>query len=628
MLAICSPPQYAYPEQTKPGYANQESETGTAIVKNISRLLDVETWVAEDRFDFKHARPASEQPVSPWRQYGTVLVFLLTFVALGVNQIVVQNDPEQSDIPGYLLEALRIAEFGGILAWPGMVISGDYYQALQNPLYLLSLSPFAGHDQNFMIRAQFVSLFFGCAAIVVGYFYIQRLYSQLVAAIATAGFLATHLFIEWSTVVACESLLVLLSIGGVIAILQGFRDRRYWWLAGFLLGLAYMTKITTVFLLPGFVVAVLLTLRLEAFRTREFYGFFAAFLIASSPFMINNTIIYGNPVYHVAIDNLLNDGDGIEYYEMSIRKGAMIAAYSDSAPSKQGSRIAFQVSDIPELAGSIVRRLPREVGMFLETFSPWGLRWGPMPVRWAFGAIVVGLFLVGLRREKNIGSQIYIGATVLAFLLALSLHRPLPRYLLPIMFFVWVYAAIGGIYLFEVLSRSVKIGNKDPGALLNGAVAAGVAFLGLFIVSTKPLGDAPTSIYISPHRVELLQWMRDNIGELDRYVEGPNFRWLLRDGVFLYPPGEVRESRDRFDAFVRHHDVRYVIAEMESMHRHRYRGGQIDRQLKFEGILQFDQKRGIQELEIPDGWTKVAEDSDGIVEYIVYEVSAGTQSTG
>ena len=84
-------------------------------------------------------------------------------------------------------------------------------QALQNPLYILAITPFAELDTNFMISAKLVSLFFGALAMLVGYYFIQKFYSHLVAAIASAGFVMTHLYVEWSTLVACESLLVLLS---------------------------------------------------------------------------------------------------------------------------------------------------------------------------------------------------------------------------------------------------------------------------------------------------------------------------------------------------------------------------------------------------------------------------------
>ena len=120
--------------------------------------------------------------------------------------------------------------------------------------------------------------------------------------------------------------------------------------------------------------------------------------------------------------------------------------------------------------------------------------------------------------------------------------------------------------------------------------------------------------------------MRSTIEAEDRYVEGPNVRWLMEDGVYLFPSGPVRESRDEFRAFVDRHDVKYVIAEMDSMHKFRYRGGLIDRQLKFQGVLDFDPQAGIRELDVPENWHKVLEDQNGIVEYIVYKVKPRTES--
>ncbi|MEM7502621.1 MAG: glycosyltransferase family 39 protein [Pseudomonadota bacterium] len=596
-------------------------------MSRITNLLDVRRWVAADSYEFEHAKP--EAAASGTLKALTAAALLAAFLVIGLNQVIVHDNIEEYDIPTYLMEAVRIAEFGGVSAWPGMVVSGEYPQALQNPLYILAITPFAELDTDFMISAKLVSLFFGALAMLVGYYFIQRFYSHLVAAIASAGFVMTHLYVEWSTLVACESLLVLLSIGGILAVMKGFTARRFWVLAGFLFGLGYLTKITALFLLPGFAVAVLLTLRAEAFRCKECYLFVAAFLIGSSPFLINNAIVYGNPVYHVTIDFMFNQGGAIEYHETSMQVGSMIPRYAAEEEGGGSATILPSSGRVSELISVALKRLPREMALFAETLSPWALRWAPLPARWAFGFLVLGLFIVGLRREKNIGAQIYVAATVIFFVLVLTLHRPLPRYLLPVTFFVWVYAAMGLLYL------TGKYATKLNKRQLNQGLAAAVlaACLGTIAVFglTKPIGKNPiarvgNSAELPPHRAELLDWMRRNIGAEDRYVEGPNVRWLLEDGVYLFPSGPVRESRDEFRAFVDRHGVKYVIAEMDSMHKFRYRGGLIDRQLKFQGVLDFDQQAGIRELDVPDNWHKVLEDQNGIVEYIVYEVKPRSES--
>lgn len=596
-------------------------------VSRLARWFDVQRWVAKDSFEFTHSRP--ERNVSALLKVGTSIALLVAFLAIGLNQVVVHDNLEEYDIPAYLMEAVRIAEFGGVWAWPGMVLSGEYPQALQNPLYILAITPFAELDTDFMISAKLVSLFFGALAVLVGYFFIQKFYSHLVAALASAGFLMTHLFVEWSTLVACESLLVLLSIGGVLAVMKGFTSRKYWILAGFLFGLGYLTKITALFLLPGFVAAVFLTMRWEAFKCRECYLTVAAFFVASSPFLINNAIVYNNPVYHVTIDFMFNQGGAVAYHETSMQKGSMIPVYATEGDDAGAATILPSSGRIPELAATALERLPREIAMFAETLSPWALRWAPPPARWVFGFAVLGLFLVGLRREKNIGAQIYIAATVVFFLLVLTLHRPLPRYLLPVTFFVWVYAAMGLLYLTQKYTPDRLKARLDK-VLTAGVIAACLGTVAVFGL-TKPIGKRPVtrvanSVELPEHRAELLDWMRSNIGKEDRYVEGPNVRWLMQDGVFVFPSAPVRESRDKFRAFVDRNSIRYVIAEMDSMHKFRYRGGLIDRQLKFEGVLDFDQQAGIRELDVPQNWRKVLEDQDGIVEYIVYEVTPPAES--
>jgi len=546
---------------------------------------------------------------------------LLLYVSLGLYLMVLQDRPEAYDISGYLMEANRISDRGGVSTFPKMIIEGEWKQANQHPLYILAIAPFAEFDFKFMVSAKFVSLFFGAIAVLIGYIIALRYYDPLIATLGVAGFALTQQYIKWSTLVACESLLILLSILTMTAIFAGFRDRRYWVIAGFLAGIAYLTKVTALLLLPGFFLAVLLHFGQRAFRVREVYLFVAAFIFACSPLLISNVIVHGTPFYNVNIDNLSDKLGGVAYRETSIEQGSMIRVYEEAQEVESGNGgVAIKPGQVIGLATGALARLPGEIALLLETLSPWPLNTAPRMFRWALGIGILALFFTGVIREPNTGARNYILLTVAVFVLALSLHRPIERYLLPIHFYIWVYAAMGFAYLLFRFREKLPIRALDAAAALRLGTAAFCALLAIYIVGTKDvMARAPHSVTVEPHRIDLAQWMRANVGESDRYVEGPNTRWVLKRGKHLYPPSELRSSPDGFLAFIRASDVKYVIAEMKSMHLWRYRG-RIDRRQQFEGLLEFDAERGIQELDIPDDWKKVAVDDNGIVEYVVYEV--------
>ena len=49
----------------------------------------------------------------------TAVALLAAFLVIGLNQVIVHDNIEEYDIPTYLMEAVRIAEFGGVSGLAG-----------------------------------------------------------------------------------------------------------------------------------------------------------------------------------------------------------------------------------------------------------------------------------------------------------------------------------------------------------------------------------------------------------------------------------------------------------------------------------------------------------------------------
>ena len=221
---------------------------------------------------------------------------------------------------------------------------------------------------------------------------------------------------------------------------------------------------------------------------------------------------------------------------------------------------------------------------------------------------------------------IMILATLLVFLITLSLNRPLLRYWLPITYFIWVYAAVAGVQLMSHLTRRFGLRQAKVSVISRLGVVGLCLAISIYIIGTKPVDRVWDSADVPEYRTDLLQWLRRNVGDDDRYVEGPLFAWQLERGAHLTPAESARENPDTFEQFIRRYDVKYVVVDWDSMNTLRYRGagsersGGADRREKLKGIVSFDETRGIVEHELPEGWTRVAADDKGRVEYVVYQI--------
>ena len=250
------------------------------------------------------------------RQTRFSYVFALICIALGVSAyvLIVRHtlhepvDFTRNDPAAYLRYAEELSDAGGPLEMIRGLFSGSVTQANQHPLYimLLSLDPTPTGGQR-------LSMIFGALTLLLVVVFSWRTLGPCTSAIVTVLLGTNGAFCYFSTLVTCESLLVLLLTFVWVLIEQSDKTKSLSWfrsvVIGILLGFAYLTKGTGPLFLAGVVGCLMLgcwrssagkTLALTSIARWKSIGIvMLSWFVISSPLLVRNVRVYGNPLYNV-----------------------------------------------------------------------------------------------------------------------------------------------------------------------------------------------------------------------------------------------------------------------------------------------------------------------------------------
>ncbi|MFQ5902164.1 MAG: ArnT family glycosyltransferase [Candidatus Binatia bacterium] len=552
------------------------------------------------------------------------LVALLcsNFILLGIDKVNEHTNPEAYDTTAYLGEANFINTNGGVRNFINLSFAGKYKQANQHPLYIVMLSTFASRDIAFFVHAKLASAIIGLVLLLSLFLLTRRLYGGLCASLAAFGLMLNPVFLKWTTLVACESLLMVFSLLCMYWIVRGFECNKAWAYAGIAGGLAYLTKGTGLFLVPGFALSCVWVYKTKVLRNKYFWSFFALFIVAGSPLLIRNVIVYGNPLYNINLEKVVVGKRSTYMFMDPTEAGGGTRKVYDGEKGSEGKKVPQSDGWIEgQLLQRVVWSLAREGGVVLGSLNvkPMeSLLWS-WTGRIAFGAVLFAFFVAGLRCEGSRGGRLYIVITLITFVVCLSLFNPLDRYLLPIFPVMWMYIGVGVVRgLYSIGGSVVGNGRRTLISAQHAVVALLCVLLG-YLFLTQSLGDPARSVEYSEGRRELLKWMRLNIAGETIYTEGPNLNWQLEKGKWILGPNEPREDMEQFKVFVRRLNVAYVIFDWYSLTVSRYRG-HVDRRKLIEGYVELDPARGLVPRREIDGWQLWYKDRRTPVKFLVYKV--------
>lgn len=554
-------------------------------------------------------------------------LILLHFTFLGFHHLNLNTNPEEYDTTAYLGESNLIRINGGIFNFVSLCLNGKYLQANQHPLYILLLSTFATRDVSFYVYAKITSFILGLLLLLVMLFLIAGRSGRWPALIASLGMALNSVFLKWSTLVACESLLILFCFLSIYMIIEGYDDNRKWIWAGIFTGLVFMTKGTGLFLIPGFIISTFAIYRLRIFRNKYFWLFFISFALVASPLLIRNTIVYNNPIYNVNLAKFSYSKEQLDesrYQIWNPNIGEAIHIYPEvNTKNNKIDTIAPQdFNPYVFIKGSILK-LRKEAMLLFDALNIWPTKKVLSRKYLIVGNILLLFFLlIGLFQEHS-GGRIYILSTLLTFLVCLTLYRPIIRYFLPIVPVIWTYIGIGIVTTVRYISKHFKKFSfgYDIESFIPMIIVLIIGVNSFYLFSHNNTSLNPFScVEFSESRYDLLTWLRNNIEPGDQYVEGPNFNWQLDHGTWVLPPKNSRLDLNKFNLFAKKIGIKYVIIDWYSLTVSRYRGGGIDRTRKLKEYFVLDKSVGIIQKKKIDRWHLVYKDTRPMLKFMIFKL--------
>ena len=214
-----------------------------------------------------------------------LLLTLSSFVSAELVEINSNSNSNGGDQGDTLLVGLMIKERTALT------------DGTRNPLYPALISVFAQRDLRYFTCAKFVSLTIGILALLAVFLLGRRLYADG-PALLSMFLLSINSEFRWAASnVAAEILLVSTFFVTWYFTAKGFEQWRYWTVAGFCAGLAYLTKGTGQLLLMAFLISAAIVYRTKILTKRAILVFVLFYFIAASMLLVYNARVYGNPTF-------------------------------------------------------------------------------------------------------------------------------------------------------------------------------------------------------------------------------------------------------------------------------------------------------------------------------------------
>ena len=508
----------------------------------------------------------------------------------------------EQDTPAYLSKSLAIREEGGLSGFIRACVTGAYPNEYRHPLYMLALAPLAERDLSFFPRAKLASLLFGLAAICATYWAARRAFGREAATIAAALLAINKQFVSLSSMVACESLMVLFFVLAWGEIPRDDGRARHSLLGGAWAGLAYMVKATGLILVWSFLVMAFGRWRHRAFVRRDMWLFVLGFVIVTWPLLVRNTVVHRNPL-HNANSNVIWLDNWEQWYSPE---------FKENPPS---ALQYWRTHTLKQMAQRMGFGLRHEAEMFqVECLRPVGV---PDAAATIFTGVVLLAALAGLFGSGFSWRALLSVFLLIVFFLAFSWHFvvvPHPRFMMPLVPVVYAYSAAAVVaWLRRIKRRDAAV---DPERAAEAVVVGVVTALLLWQVSFDPsIRRNPMQSYrLRPGYHEQRRHL-ETLPETATYLMGPahgyDFNWHSRIRARRLEVPLVKDFKS-LETFIRRERVSHIVLNPESVFRRRASLG---------GFFWLRGGQGIVTKRVPEGWRIALADAEPPVDYLIFDVS-------
>ncbi|MAX35246.1 hypothetical protein [Gimesia sp.] len=391
---------------------------------------------------------------------GSLIVYFIVLM----NILPQQPPPDNNDQAAFLMQAKAVEEAGGAGTLLRQLISGEYTEANQHPLYVGLLSYFPSYETGKRLSAMC-----GLCALLIFTMGITRYYGNLVGGITGILLSINAAYCQLTARVVCEGLL-LIFVAGVWLIVLRMPDLRksshfpFLLLTGIglLLGLAWLTKGTALLLMLGLVLWLCSYAVNWQYWIRSIFQHssadeetgqttvplkrvgislalvLASFAVIAAPLLIRNVRVYGSPTFN-ANSYLLFEDEFSEPHALIKQRGSL----------RNAAQHYWQTHTVPEMIKREIKGLVWQAFIFLRSL-------GPLPFgegRLFFGLLAAPFLIVGLMSESGPARRLYL-IWMLLFWLAFAWYLPVAageRFLIPLLLPSLAFVSLGLVRTVQLL---------------------------------------------------------------------------------------------------------------------------------------------------------------------------------
>lgn len=469
-------------------------------------------------------------------------------------------------------------------------------------LYEYILAPFASPTPDFFIIAKLISVALALAALVIFYIASLAAFGRKTALLASALLATNCSFLYFSGIPRVEILLLSFVMLTVFFVAKGFRENKFWILAGIFNGFAYLTKGTGLLLLFVFILAVFAVYRFSIFRNKNFYFYIIAFLAVSSPLLIKNYADYGNPVFQCTSNHLLWEDSIEESKTAYFGEKPSLFTYLESHSAKD---IVLRVAKGAFVTAPFKLLKLFEMDFLSNVLAIKFVSEKLSIITAALSALIMILALAGFWKFKDNKTKVYLGSFVfiiLAFYVWLSPITSSKKHVivfLPLALVFFSYFAVKKI--------------TEKGVVL----IAVVLFIAssIFYVSAG-INDPLTSHNIPPEGYDVIDWIKNNTDfENDVILECSrlyHYNWIYQRKMLFIPKAD---SMDDLQKHLRTFNATYAMVCSD------YLNMKFNKKA-FENNFFYDARIGLQEISPVEGWVLVYKDTIPPADYLIYKVNS------
>ncbi len=556
-----------------------------------------------------------------------VVLITVSFLLMGLDKVNEATDPLYEDTHAFLQLALFLRDHGGILDFVNMCLNGTYMANVQKPLYPLLLSTFATRDLVFFPEARLLSLLMATSTLLLTWHATRRMYGDTVALLAAALLSLNATFLEIASHVQCESTLMFFLMASLFSMMHGLKEERYWTAAGGLGGLAYLSKGTGLLLLPVFAAGTWLALGAAAFKRGLFWWFFIAFLLTTSPLIVRNILIYGNPVH----ESMNAHAVWMDRWEdVSLPEYQVLKSYPE---------VVWEGTDLPTMSSYLASHSAAEIFHRMV----WGIAAEFNLLQRSVEPILVGpqlnkflllLCAIGLFYERRTPRLRYVLVLIPAFFFPLSFSNqsvPAIRFIAVLTPVLCLYAAVGCTRLINELSALVPTHLSLPPLDRWIPIATGFCFftVGSYALWTQQVYWPERPVPLSDGAEEFSRWVQTHVQPKDLIALRTDmpfwaYSWHvgLRGKITVwnqYHSSFKNSSVDRFNQMLmnpRANSRRFLVVHKDDL-----------RHMAFlNRYLVYTDTDGLLVVRPIAGWTPIYRHSQRPAAFLIYQVEAGATS--